>query len=125
MIGANAEDVVIGADHPDAAVVLQAAAGFGEPGAGEIVIGFEVGELVPFVIDAIDVRLVRAGERAAELHVVGRVGEDEIGAALGELAHRLDAIAFDDPVFEVGALTLIPREGIDSSLTRIRNQESA
>ena len=46
--------MLIAADHPDRAVVLEDAARLGEPFAGEIVIGGEAVELVPVVIDGID-----------------------------------------------------------------------
>ena len=51
---ADAEDVVVAADHPDGAVVLQDAARLGQPFAGEIVIGREAVELVPIVVAGID-----------------------------------------------------------------------
>ena len=95
---ADAEDVVIGADHPDGAGILQHAARGGEPIAGEAVIVGEAADLVPGIIDRIDLGIVRAVQRAFQLQIVGRVGEDEIGAALRQRAHRLNAIAFDNPV---------------------------
>ena len=51
---ADAVDVVIAADHPDRAVVLQDAARLGQPFAGEIVVDREAVELVPIVVDSID-----------------------------------------------------------------------
>ena len=57
--GADAEDVVIGADHPDRRRRLHQAAAGQEPGAGEVVVGRERGELVPVVVDRIDVRIRR------------------------------------------------------------------
>jgi hypothetical protein len=73
---AEAEHVVIGADHPDRAVGLQDAARLGQPGAGEGVIGLEAGEAVPRVVHRVDLGVVGAVEVAAELQVVGRIGED-------------------------------------------------
>ena len=77
---ADAENIVIGADHPDRAGGLQHAAAGGEPGFGEFVVGGEAGELVPVVGDRIDVRIVRALEIAGELEIVRRIGEDQIDA---------------------------------------------
>ena len=50
--GADAEDVVIGADDPQRAIGLERAAAFGEPGARERVVVGEARELVPVVVDA-------------------------------------------------------------------------
>ena len=44
---ADAEDVVVGADHPQRAVLAQQPAAFGQPVPGERVVGGEVGEAVP------------------------------------------------------------------------------
>ena len=92
---ADAEDVVIRTDHPERAGVFQDAAGLGEPGAGELVVLGEAGELVPVVIDGIDFGLVGTAQFVLELQVVGRVGEDQVGAAIGQGAHILHAIALD------------------------------
>ena len=92
---ADAEDVVIGADHPERAGVLQHAARRGQPVAGEAVIVGEAAELVPVIVDRIDLGLVGTAQFAAQLQIVGRVGEDQIGAAFGQRVHALDAIAFD------------------------------
>jgi len=75
---ADAEDVVIGADDPDRAGVLQHAPRRRHPVAREFVIDLEAGELVPVVIDGVDPGLVGPRQLAAELQIVGRVGEDEI-----------------------------------------------
>ena len=69
-----------------------------EPGAGERVVGGEVGELVPVVVDRVDHALVGARQRAFELQIVGRIGEDEIDASLGQLVEFGDAVADDDRV---------------------------
>ena len=92
---ADAEDVVIGADHPERAVVLQHAPRCGQPGAGEAVIVGEAGELVPVVVDRVDLGIVRPAQFVLELKIVGRVGEDQVGAAIGQGAHALDAVALD------------------------------
>src|SRR3546814_3129569 len=76
--GADAENIVIAADHPDAAVRLQDALRFLEPGMGEAVVSGEAVELVPVVVDRIDLAAVGAQKVAAELKVIGRVGEDHV-----------------------------------------------
>ena len=83
---ADAEDVVIGADDDDRRVALHHPPRRAEPGAGERVVGGEVGELVPIVVDRVDHALVGARQRAFELQIVRRIGEDEIDARLGQLA---------------------------------------
>ena len=62
------------------AVVLQDAARLGEPVAGEIVIGGKAVELVPIVVDRIDPAAFGPEQVAAELQIVGRVGEDHVDA---------------------------------------------
>ena len=49
-VGADTEDVVVGADHPQRAIPAQHTAAFAEPGAGEGVIGIEVDEAVPVFV---------------------------------------------------------------------------
>ena len=46
--------------------------------------------------DGIDVATVRPVEIAAELEVVGRIGEDHVDAGVRQAAHRLDAVACQD-----------------------------
>jgi hypothetical protein len=75
---ADAEDVVIGADHPDRAVRLQDAAHSSSQAAGEGVIGLEAVELVPVVVHARRPSTGPAGQVAAELQIVGRIGEDQV-----------------------------------------------
>ena len=62
--GADAEDVVIGTDHPQGTRGLQDAAAFRKPALGEAVIGLEAFELVPVVVNRVDLALVRARETA-------------------------------------------------------------
>ncbi len=95
---ADTEDVVIGTDHPDRAVGLEHAPAFGHPLMGEQVIGVEAVEPVPFIVHAVDMRLVRAGQPAAELEIVGRVGEDQVHAFIGQAREHVDAIAFDNGI---------------------------
>ena len=94
--GADAEDVVIGADHPQRGGGLHQAAAGGDPGAGEIVVSGETGELVPIVIDGIDARIVGTLEVALQLQIIRRVGEDEIDGSCRQLRHLGNAIADDD-----------------------------
>ena len=61
---ADAEDIVIGADDEDRRVGLHHAARGGEPVAGEGVIGREIGEFVPVVVDGVDDALVGARQLA-------------------------------------------------------------
>ena len=96
---ANAEDVVIRADHPDGAIIFQNAAAFFQPLMGEQVIGVETVELVPVIVHAGHVRLVRTGQAAAKLQIVGRVGKDEINRPVRQTGQDVDAIALHDHVF--------------------------
>ncbi|MCY1235241.1 hypothetical protein D9M72_478490 [compost metagenome] len=96
--GADAEDVVVGADDPERAGRLQYAAAGKQPGAGEGVIGFEGSELIPFVIDGIDHRLIGTGQHTAELEVVGRVGENDVDRIVGKRIERRNAVTLDDAV---------------------------
>ncbi len=57
---ADAEDVVVGADHPERAVRFQHAARGGEPGSREGVVGSKALELVPVVVDGVDAAVVGA-----------------------------------------------------------------
>jgi hypothetical protein len=95
---ADAENVVVRADHPERGVGLHRAAGSFQPFAREFVIGLEARELVPGVIDRIDLGLVGPCEIAAKLQVIGRVCENEIDRSFGKLVQFLDAIAHDDAI---------------------------
>ena len=78
------------------AVGLEKAPRRAEPGAGEAVISGEVGEAVPILLDAVDAAVVGTQELAAELQIVGRVGEHEVDARLGKRRHLGDAVADED-----------------------------
>ena len=69
-----------------------------EPAPRERIVIGETGELVPVVVDGVDDALVGARQRAFELQIVGRVGEDEVDAVGGELGELLNAIADDDRI---------------------------
>ena len=90
---ADAENVVIGADHPQRRGRLHHAAAGDQPGAREIVVGGETGKLVPIVVDRVDARIVGTLEVALELQIVRRVGEHEIDGLRRELRQLGNAIA--------------------------------
>src|SRR5690606_37138942 len=94
---AEPEDVVIGADDPDGTVRFQHATAFGEPGAAESIVFCEVVELVPGVVDAVHLRVVRAEKIARELQIIRRIGENEIDARAGNLLQFVDAITNENP----------------------------
>ena len=81
--------VAVGLHHPPDS---------GKPGAGEGVVFGEIGEFVPVVVDRVDQALVGARQRALELQVVGRIGEDEIDRGLGEPHHLGHAVADEDRI---------------------------
>ena len=92
---ADAENIVIGADHPDRAGVLQHPPRRRQPFAGEAVIIGEAVELVPMIVDRIHLGLVGTVQVAAQLQIVGRIGENQIGAAFRQRVHLRDAVAFN------------------------------
>ena len=106
---AEPEDVVIGADHPDRAVRLQHALAFGEPRAGELIVGGESVEAVPGVVHAIDARVVGPEKIAAKLEIIRRIGEDQLHGAGWHCAKHLDAIALNNAPLEIGAETTLQR----------------
>ena len=67
-----------------------------QPFAGELVIGSEATELVPVIVHRVHLGLVGTVQFAAQLHIVGRVGEDQVGAAGGQRLHALHAVAFEN-----------------------------
>ncbi|MPL60869.1 hypothetical protein SDC9_06431 [bioreactor metagenome] len=92
-LGAETEDVVIGADHPDRPVRLQDPARGGKPVMGEAIVMVERAELIPGVVDGVDLGIVGPVQLATQLQVIGRIGEDEVDACLGQAVHHLDAVA--------------------------------
>src|SRR5690606_30025911 len=96
--GAYAKDIVIAADHPDAAARLEDALCFLEPRMGKTVVGSETVELVPIIVDRVDLASVGTGEIAPELEIIRRVCKDDVDRSCGERAHRLYAIALQDAV---------------------------
>ncbi len=110
--GADAEDIVIGTDDPDGAVRLQHAAAGEQPGAGEGIIGLEGGELVPFVVDGINERLIGPVQRAAKLEVIRRIGENRVHRLAREGIQGSDAITLYDAVFPGVTLTCTIKTGM-------------
>ena len=64
----------------------------------EAVVVGKARELVPGVVDAVDHRVVGAKQLPFQLQIVGRVGEHEIDALVGEPGQLLQAIADEDAV---------------------------
>jgi hypothetical protein len=62
---------VVAADHPQRPVVLQDAAAFLQPGLGEGVVALEALEVIPVVVDRVDLGIVWTQEVAAELQLYG------------------------------------------------------
>ena len=98
--GADAENIVIGADHPKRPIGLQGAAAFGEPGPGEFIIGGKARKLVPVVVNRIDLALVRPRQVARELQIIRRIREDEVNRARRDLLQFGKAIAHQHAVVE-------------------------
>ena len=69
-----------------------------EPCAREGIIGGKAGEFVPIVVDGVDDALVGPRQRRFELKVIGRIGEDEIDAGVGQARQLFEAIADEDLV---------------------------
>ena len=88
-------DVVIAANDPERAIRFQDAARLGKPGAAESVIGGEAVELVPVVLDTGNGRLIGAGQVAAKLQIVGRVGKHQIHRGGRKLLQLRKAITLD------------------------------
>ena len=83
---ADAEDVVIGADHPERGAGLHHAPNLREPGAREGIVFGKGSEAIPIVVDRVDKALVGPRQASRKLEIVRRIGEDEIDAARGSFA---------------------------------------
>ena len=78
------------------------------------------------IVHRIDLGLVGTAQIAAQLQIVGRVGEDQIGAAFRQRVHARDAVAFDDliqfqhamprPKLSTAGFTVIRRDSRVKSL---------
>ncbi len=95
---ADTVDVVIAADYPDCAIVLEDAARLIQPFAGEIVVGGKTVELVPLVVDRIHSSALGPKQVAAQLQIIGRVREDHVDTFVGKPRHFGDAVALEDGV---------------------------
>ena len=74
----QAEHIMVGAHHPNRAILAQNAPAFGQPGAGEGVIGGQIGEAIPGVIHAIHNAFIGPSQFALQLKVVGRVSKNRM-----------------------------------------------
>ncbi len=50
------------------------------------------------VVDGVDLGIVRTQELAAELKIVGGVGEDQVDALVRQARQSLETVALDDPI---------------------------
>ena len=95
---ADAEDVVIRADDPYRAVFFEDAARLAHPCLGVAVVLGNALKAVPFFIDALDVGIVGAFERVAELQVIRRVGKNHVYRIVGDFLHGFHAIRINNSV---------------------------
>ena len=93
---ADAEDVVVGADDPERGVRLHHAARGQQPGAGEVRRSRRSSRTCPSRRRRHRPATGRGGQRAFELEIVGRVGEDQVDAGVGKLRQLRDAVADED-----------------------------
>ena len=91
-IEADAEDVVVGADDPERAVLAQHPAAFRQPLPREAVVFREIREAVPVVVDAVDDALVRPPQLALQLQVVGRIGKHAVDRRRRQHPHVVNAV---------------------------------
>ena len=91
--GADAKNVVVGADHPKRAVLAEQPPALRQPVAGERVIGGKIVKTVPVVVHAIDKAVIRAPQFAPQLQVVRRIGEHAVHRRGRQHAHHLHTIA--------------------------------
>ena len=96
--GADAKNIMVGADDENRRLRLHDAARGLEPVARECVVFREIGEFVPVVVDARDQALIGPRQFIRELEVVGRVGENEIHAFRRHCAENLNAVSAQDAV---------------------------
>ena len=75
---ANAKNIVIRANDPKRTIVLENPPGFCHPLAGKLVIGRKSVKLVPGIINSVNPRLVRPGQFARQLQIIGRICKNNI-----------------------------------------------
>src|SRR5262249_58242010 len=90
---AEVEDGGIGANHPDGGRGFHDAAASCEPELREFVISGKAGELVPVIVNRIDMRVVGPFQIAGKLKVVRWVGKNEINRLRRQLRYPGDAVA--------------------------------
>ena len=91
-------DIVVAADHPDRAVILEDTPRLLEPLPREIIVGREALEFVPFVINRVDPASLRSKQIASKLQIIGRVRKDHVDALGRQPRHFGHAIAVEDRV---------------------------
>ncbi len=96
--GADAENIVVAADHPQRAVLAQQPAALAEPVAGEGIVGGEIGEMVPVIVHPVDQAVVGPAQLAPQLQVVRGVGEDAMNRGRRQHAHDAHGVAENDLV---------------------------
>ena len=95
---ADAEDVVIAADDPEATIGFQHALGCFQPVEGEGVISREIGEFVPFVVHGVDMAVVGAQQIAAQLEIIRRIGKNSVDRMRRKFVHDTNAVADQDTI---------------------------
>src|SRR3546814_5217753 len=71
---------------------------FRSPRMREAVVGGEAVEFVPIIVDGVDLAAVWTMQVAAELEVVGRIGEDHVDRRRRQRTHHRDAVALQAAV---------------------------
>ena len=89
---------MVRSDDPQSPVVFQHAAGGFEPCNRKVVIGAEIGEMIPFVINAVNQRIVGTQQLSAQLEIVRRVGENHVHRFFGQGIHQFDTVARKDDI---------------------------
>jgi hypothetical protein len=87
---------MIATDYPDSTGILQDTSAGAQPILGERIIGSEVTESIPVVVNCIDTGHIRPPQLLLKLQIVGRIGENEVNAVLWKPTEDLDAIPSDD-----------------------------
>src|SRR5262249_60580759 len=85
--------VVMGPAPPRRGGGLQPPPARDQPGAGEIVVGQKARELVPALVDGVDLGFIGALELALELEVIRRIGEYEVDAGRRQRRQLRNAVA--------------------------------
>ena len=93
---ADAEDVVVAADHPQRAVGLEDPLALAQPGPGKRVVRRKAVEPVPVVVDTVHAAVVGPIERARQLEIVRRVSEYEVDRSRWQSGQPVQAIADQD-----------------------------